>query len=105
MHSLLAYWTGQESLPAGFDAPSFPAAAQIAIRSTNLASAVILGHSAGGRVANDMVTGETGCKPACLSIVDCGVEVIGRVVISDGLMHAALATMTICITWQTNNCA
>lgn len=59
VHSLLAYWTGQGSLPAGFDAPTFPAAAQIAIRSTNLASAVILGHSAGGRVANDMVTGET----------------------------------------------
>ena len=92
VHSLLAYWAGQGSLPAGFDAPSFPAAAKIAINNTNLASAVILGHSAGGRVANDIVTGETCCKPACLSIalsIDCGVVVIGltSVVLTDWCMQ------------------
>lgn len=47
---------------SGFPVPPLPSAANAAIKNLNVDSAVIVGHSAGGRVAIDMVTGKCGDK-------------------------------------------
>ena len=58
VHSLLTQWTGQQSSSASsFPAPPLPQVALEAIKNLDVNSAVIVGHSAGGRAALDMVTG------------------------------------------------
>lgn len=56
-HTLMAQWTGQNTSASSFAVLALPAIAQAAIKRTNSGSAVVVGHSAGGRVALDVVTG------------------------------------------------
>lgn len=65
VHSLLTQWTGQQPPSASSSsAPPLPPAALDAIKNLDVHSAVVVGHSAGGRVALDMVTGGC-CQQAC----------------------------------------
>ena len=65
VHNLLANWTGRGTSAGSFPAPSLPATALAAINKTKVDAAVIVGHSAGGRVAIDMVTGGSSVRAAC----------------------------------------
>lgn len=58
VHNVLTHWTGQRPFASNFPTPPLSLDAQTAIKEVNVDSAVVLGHSAGGRVAVDMVTGE-----------------------------------------------
>ena len=56
VHNCLAQWAQQTtSAPS---CPPLPTAAQTAIRNLNLPSVVIFGHSVGGEVAIDLITGK-----------------------------------------------
>lgn len=58
MHNCLAYWSQQEQ-DAKLGCPTVSVSAQQALQSLNLAAAVIFGHSLGGEIAVDMISGES----------------------------------------------
>ena len=58
MHNCLAYWSQREQ-DAKSGCPTVSVSAHQALQSLNLDAAVIFGHSLGGEIAVDMITGES----------------------------------------------